>query len=287
MAGSLPVITDEQRHDFRVRGVIHVHAVLAKPQLAILRRAFDWTISHPGRLAKGVVPGTPGTLYGDLANADAFPAYRQVNQQTVIPRLVSAVWGKPDVWYMYEQIFLKTGGTDKPAARTPWHQDESYLPVTGSDLAVVWVSFEALSAAESLEFVVGSHRGTLHDGSRFDPADDTLPLYGTGELPRLPDIEADRAAYEIVSFAVEPGDVVIFHPAMLHGGAPIGPDKHRSTLSLRYFGEDARVALRPGDTAATLARIAARDQGVHPMQKAKLLGEGAPFRHPGFPKVAP
>lgn len=29
-----------------------------------------------------------------------------------------------------------------------------------------------------------------------------------------------RAAFDILAWAVDPGDVVVFHPAMLHGGAP-------------------------------------------------------------------
>ena len=103
-------------------------------------------------------------------------------------------------------------------------------------------------------------------------------------LPRLPDIEAHRDDYEIVSFAVEPGDVVAFHPAMLHGGAATRPGKQRHTLSLRYFGEDARVAWRPGDTMERIAKIG-DGPNIHPMTRAKRLGEGALFRDSGFPKV--
>jgi hypothetical protein len=74
---------------------------------------------------------------------------------------------------------------------------------------------------------------------------------------------------------------------MLHGGAPTRSGKHRSTLTLRYFGEDARVAVRPNDTPAMLARIRSKDSGIHPLQKVKLGGQGAPFRHEGFPLCHP
>ena len=44
-------------------------------------------------------------------------------------------------------------------------------------------------------------------------------------LPRLPNIEVERAAdpgaFDIVSFASEPGDVLLVHPGSLHGGAPV------------------------------------------------------------------
>ena len=111
-----------------------------------------------------------------------------------------------------------------------------------------------------------------------------FPLYGTGDLPRLPDIEKSRGDYDIVSFAIEPGDVVIFHPAVLHGGAPTPSGKSRSTISLRYFGADATVALRPFDTMERIAKIGSGPT-VHPMNRAKRLGEGALFRDEGFPNL--
>ena len=112
---------------------------------------------------------------------------------------------------MYEQVFLKEGGENR---RTPWHQDAPYLSVEGDHLAVVWISFDPVTKADSLEFVRGSHRATLYNTSAFDPTDETAPIYEG--LPRLPDIEADRSRFDIISWAVEPGDVLVFHP----GDAP-------------------------------------------------------------------
>lgn len=278
------MVTPDQVTEFYDRGVVHLEGVLDDAALAIARAAFDWSLANPGKGATNLIAGTPGSFYGDLANPASFDPYTDVNTKTCIPEIVSSLWNKTDVWYMYEHVFLKTGGEDETARRTPWHQDLPYLPVCGDDLAVVWISFENLSADESLEFVVGSHHGTLYDGSRFDPRDDTIPLYGTGDLPRLPDIEADRSAYEIVSFPITVGDVVVFHPSMLHGGAPAKPGKQRHTLSLRYFGEDAKVAWRPGDTMERIAKIG-DGPNIHPMTRAKRSGEGAAFRDPGFPKV--
>jgi len=270
---------------FHRDGVVFQPQVLDRKAMAIARKAFEWSLANPGKGATRLIPGTPGSFYGDLANPGCFDAYSLVHSQTNLPRLITALWNKPDIWFMYEQIFKKTGGEGGlPARRTPWHQDLSYLPVEGNDLAVAWISFEPLKKSESLEFIRGSHRGTLFDGSKFDPRDDTLPLYGTGELPRLPDIEKNRPDYDILSFAIEPGDLVIFHPMMLHGGAPTDSGKTRNTLSLRYFGMDARVAWRPNDTMDSIAKVAS-GPNPHPMNRAKQQGVGAPFRDAGFPKV--
>ena len=113
------------------------------------------------------------TFYQDLANPQAPAAYRRMLEASPAPDIVAALWGTPDVWFMYEQVFLKEGGESR---RTPWHQDSSYLPIDGNDIAVMWISFEPVAKENALEFVRGSHRGVLYDGSRFDPEDDTAPL---------------------------------------------------------------------------------------------------------------
>lgn len=269
---------------FSADGVVRIPQLLDPTALGIAQAAFNWSLANPGRGASRLTPGSPGAFYGDLANPACFPAYEAVNRQTPLADVICALWQKPEIWFMYEQVFHKTGGETEKARRTPWHQDLPYLPIEGNNLAVAWITFEPLAEKESLEFVRGSHRGTLYDGSKFDPADDTIPLYGTGDLPRLPNIEAARCDYDIVSFAVEPGDVVIFHPALLHGGAPAAAGKTRRTLSLRYFGEDATVAWRPGDTMERIAKIG-DGPNVHPMIMAKKEGLHAPFRNDGFPKL--
>jgi ectoine hydroxylase-related dioxygenase (phytanoyl-CoA dioxygenase family) len=250
--------------------------------------AYNWSLAHPSPgAAKFAGKDAAAVFYQDLANPKALPAYRSMLENSPIADLAANLWDAPDVWFMYEQVFLKEGGKSR---RTPWHQDASYLPVDGSQIAVVWITFERVAKENSLELVRGSHRGILYNGSRFDPDDDTAPLYEEGTLPRLPNIEGERAKWDIVSWAVEPGDVLVFHPAMLHGGAPTNPSNRRRTLSLRFFGDDAvytpRVAGKSGATEPAIPDNPDLPRSVF----AKLperLSPGDPFRHPDFLKVRP
>jgi ectoine hydroxylase-related dioxygenase (phytanoyl-CoA dioxygenase family) len=262
-------------------GVVCVRGALDPASLALAQAAFDWSLAHPSPAANRYAGGE-GTFYQDLANPKAPPAYRTLIHDSCAADIAAALWGSSDVWFMYEQVFLKEGGESR---RTPWHQDSSYLPVDGSRIAVMWISFDPVSKADSLEFVRGSHRGPMYDGSRFDPNDDTAPIYGDGSLPRLPNIEAERDRWDIVSWAVEPGDVLVFHPGVLHGGAPTHHGTRRRTLSLRFFGDDAVYALRPGMSAAK--RPEDDPEGNVFRRAAAALTPGDPLRHPGFPKVRP
>ena len=263
---------------FQRNGVVCLRGALSPATLELALEAYEWSLAHPGPGASALPGRGDGTFYQDLANPAALAAYQRLLQQPELAATVAALWGHGPVWFMYEQVFMKSGGTTR---RTPWHQDSPYLPVAGNDLAVMWISFDPVPAAQALEFVSGSHRGTLYDGSSFDPDDDTAPLYGTGALPRLPDIEADRGRWPIVSWGTDPGDVLVFHPTILHGGGATTAASRRRTLSLRFFGEDAVVAQRPGHVSVE-NEAEAGDPAVHPLTRMRGRPDGAPFRDPGF-----
>lgn len=257
------------RDDLHRDGVIHIPSFLSPTDLIDVADAFEWTENNRGP-GYTPFPGDPGA-WQDLANPAAYQAYLGMLQRSPISGLLSALWGGGPVWFMYEQIFNKEGTSN----RTPWHQDTPYMPINGEHMAVVWISLDPVSREETLEFCRGSHRGTLFNATSFKPDDPTDPLYKDADLPRLPDIESERDQWDIVGWATEPGDVVIFHPSTLHGGGAPGATGRRRTLTLRYFGENAYYEARPGPTPAP------RVEGLN-----ESLTEGAPFRHPVFPRLA-
>lgn len=273
----------DMRDRFRRDGVVHLAQALSAQTVARALEAFEWSLAHPGPGAAELPGHGGGRFYQDLANPAALARYEPLVRDTEVAEVIAALWADSPVWFMYEQVFAKSGGATR---RTPWHQDTPYLPVRGRHLAVMWMSFEPVDPAHALEFVRGSHRGTLYDGSRFDPDDDTAPLYGDGSLPRLPDIEARRADYPIVSWATRPGDVIVFHPAVLHGGGATSAHGSRRTLSLRFFGEDAVVAARPARRPAERS-VPGGNPAAHPLTRMRLLPDGAPFRDPAFPRLRP
>jgi len=247
---------------FVARGLLDAEA------LRMAKAAFDWSLQNPSAARSS--DGADASWVQDLANPAARQAYLPMLARSPLPALLSRLWGGGPVWFFYEQIFHKPGGN----RRTPWHQDTPYLPIAGRHVAVAWMSFQPVREAEALEFCLGSHLGPVFNGSKFTLGDDTDPFFQTGDLPRLPDIEADRSAWRIKGWATEPGDVVIFHPSVLHGGGTPAPGGLRQTLSLRFFGEDAVYARRPGPTPAP--RIPGLDE---------RLADGDPFRDPAFPKL--
>jgi ectoine hydroxylase-related dioxygenase (phytanoyl-CoA dioxygenase family) len=253
-------------------GVVLLPGALDDQAMAGALAAYDWSLANPGPGATRFAQATDSTFYNDLYNPRCLEGYRAMLEASPIPAMMAGLWDAPDVWFMYEQVFLKEGGETR---RTPWHQDSAYLSIAGDHLAVAWICFDAQPVERSLEFVRGSHRGRLYNGSRFELGDDTAPINPSSPLPRLPDIEADRADWDIAAWAIEPGDLIVFHPATLHGGAPTHPGSRRRTLTLRFFGSDAIYDERPG-------RVGPRVDGFH-----QRLCQGDPFRDPSFLRLLP
>jgi ectoine hydroxylase-related dioxygenase (phytanoyl-CoA dioxygenase family) len=251
-------------------GAVLLNAALDAPSLAAAEAAYDWSLAHPGPGATRFVQATDAVFLNDLYTPQCLTGYRAMLEASPLPALIANIWDAPDVWFFYEQVFLKAGGETR---RTPWHQDSSYLAIAGRHLAVAWISFDPVPRADALEFVRASHKGRLYNGSRFELGDDTAPTNPHSSLPRLPDIQAGRADWDIVGFATKPGDVVLFHPAMLHGGAPTHPGGRRRTLTLRFFGQDAVYDAREGHAGPRIS-------GFH-----QRMRTGDPFRDPSFLKL--
>ena len=257
---------------YRRDGAIHLPQVLNAEMLSLAEQCFNWSVQHPTPSACQFYDNEKSNFYQDLCHPQAAHTYRQLFEESSIADLVAQFWNEETVWFLYEQIFVKEGNETR---RTPWHQDTPYLALEGEQVAVVWINFQAVEQSQSLEFVRGSHRQTLYNGSAFDNDDDTAPIYAEG-LPRLPDIESDRDNWDIVSWAIMPGDVVVFHPSTLHGGAPTQSGQARRTLSLRFFGPTTTYAERPEPAPAPLTA------GLH-----ESMNHGQLFRHSAFPQVRP
>jgi hypothetical protein len=220
-------------------GVVMLKGALTPDAFAKVEAAVEWSLAHPSPTAVRFYPGETATFFEDRGRSHA-GLVREIGLDTML----TALWGVDRMWYLGEQLFLKEGGA---ARRTPWHQDTSYLRMVGSQLVACWISLDPLPKEHCLEFVRGSHRGELFNGSAFAAHDDTAPLYKRSRLPRLPDIQAERDAFDIASWDVEPGDVIVFHLGTLHGGAGTSPGLRRRTVSLRFLGPDVVFDGRPRD----------------------------------------
>ncbi len=100
-----------------------------------------------------------------------------------------------------------------------------------------------------MRFLAGSHRWDRW----FVPrkfVDHTSYSEAEGSFELVPDVDALIAdGAKVISFDVEPGDVIAFHYRTLHDAPGNTMPSRRRAVSYRWIGDDATFATRPWDVS--------------------------------------
>lgn len=174
--------------------------------------------------------------------------YRRVAFESPLADIARQLMRSSTVRFFHEHVLVKEPGA---AERTPWHHDQPYYCVNGDQNVSLWVALDSVPAHTGMRFVAGSH---LWD-RWFIPrkfVDHTSYAEADGQYEHVPDVDAmlaDDPGLRVLSFDVEPGDVVAFHYRTLHDAPGNHLDQRRRAVSFRWLGDDATYATRPWEVS--------------------------------------
>ncbi|SFO93532.1 Ectoine hydroxylase-related dioxygenase, phytanoyl-CoA dioxygenase (PhyH) family [Variovorax sp. PDC80] len=263
--------SDQQVEEFSRDGAIVLRGVLRPPEVELLRQGIDANLAAPSVRAKVASrPDDPGFFIEDFCNWQEIPAYWDVISRSALPAAAARLTKSTQVRLYHDHMLTKESGTRQ---RTPWHQDQPYYNVEGSQNVSFWIPVDPVSRASTLELVAGSHKGPWLMPRTF--MTNEAKWFPEGALADLPDIEADRAAHDILGWAAEPGDAIAFNMLTLHASAGLEPGRRRRVFSVRMLGDDMRHAPRRWKTSPDFPGL------------AEQLPAGAPMAHPLFPVLWP
>ena len=255
--------------DFARDGAVCLRNVIRPEMIDLLRQGIDANIAAPSPRAKVASnPDDPGRFIEDFCNWAGNPAYRRFIFESGLGEIAAELMGSTTARLYHDHMLTKEPGTLQP---TPWHQDQPYYNVDGRQNCSFWIPVDPVSQLSTLQFVAGSHLGPWLMPRSFMDAE--ARWFPEGSLADLPDIEADRSAFPILAWPLEPGDVVCFHMLTLHSAA--GADRRRRVFSVRFLGDDAVHAPRAWTTSPPFPGLEAE------------LPAGAPMHHPLFPIAWP
>ena len=265
-----PQVDGELVAAFARDGVVCVRSVLDPGEVVTAARGSDAVLARPGPLAQVASgAGDPGAFTEDFCRWREVPEIEQLARYSRVPAVAAALLATPQVRFYHDHVLVKEGRTRQ---RTPWHQDQPYYNVDGRGVSA-WIPVDPVPADGCLELVATSHRGPwlmprtfLRGEARWFPE---------GTLADLPDIESDRAAFDIRRFELAPGDAIFFDFLTVHGAPGFRYDSRRRILSLRYLSAGARHAPRRWRTSPPFDGLEAE------------LAAGAAMDHPLFPVVWP
>lgn len=217
------------------------------------------------RFAKGVLPmpDDPEHALWKFINPDRFDAV--MAECLGLPRVldaVSSLIGEDLLAFLLMFIYKPPGVED---SYHPFHQDGVYFPFEPLDQVVgVWIPLDPADAQNgSLCVVPGSHR---------DPIRSHEALAGVNAGAFAAPAEHDEQAHaRSVTFELQPGDCVIFHPHLLHrtGGNPT--QRHRRVVTLHIASARCRpTGERMHEYGFNLVRGRTYEGCLQPLEDAEI-----------------
>ncbi len=255
----LPVLSQDPAHPitetdiaaFERDGVVCLRGMFDRDWCEMLAEAADDVMeSGQGRVREAKPENGHGRFY--LGDLDA--RYHLLRDASPAPEIAAFLMHAKRIRIFYDQLFIKSAAT---AAPTPWQDELLVGPFRGNDLISIWIALMPVSKETSgVQYVAGSHRWeTLfravtpdYDRRFIDESMDRCPDYGG---------VAVREGVEVVSWDMEPGDVLCHHPLTVHVAAgSASATQMRIGLSVPFLGDDVQWDPRPH----TMALL--RDPGV-------------------------
>jgi len=251
--------------DFWADGAVCVRGAFSPDEVALARAAVDANLADLSPLAKRASGDDDGAFVEDFCSWQRVPAMERFIRESAAGRIAGELMGAHTVRLYHDHVLVKEPGTRQ---RTPWHQDQPYYNVAGRQNISMWCPVDPVARESTLEFVKGSHLGPWFMPRSF--LDGQAKWFPDGALAELPQIDGNPE-FEILGWALEPGDAVFFHMLTLHSAGGVSGTNRRRVLSVRFLGDDMVHAVRPWTTSPPFPGL------------TDELPDGAPLDHPLFP----
>jgi ectoine hydroxylase-related dioxygenase (phytanoyl-CoA dioxygenase family) len=251
-------------------GAVALRQVVDESWRARLEAAIERDMESPRPFAYGYATDGQGKFYGNLRMWTYDADFHAFCRQSALPRVAQQFFDSAKVNLFYDQLFVKEPGTKN---RTRWHNDLPYWPIRGRQILSFWVALDKTTTESgALEFIKGSH--LWNRWFQPEPFGESAKHKGYERNPDyepIPDVEAAREQYEILSWDLEPGDVYAFHPLTVHGaGGNLLNNTRRRGYAVIYTGDDVVYDTRPG---------------TNPNLRNSSLAEGGPLDSDQYPIV--
>jgi ectoine hydroxylase-related dioxygenase (phytanoyl-CoA dioxygenase family) len=227
-------ITQNHIDTYRRDGVVVLRGLLNAQWVARMQAAIARVCADPGQF--GLLGPSNGTMTSVCYMSRSDPDFAAFVRETSIAEAVGQVIGAETIRMYHDHLFSKP---PLSPAIMPWHCDETAWPVSGEMAPNIWTAFTPVNQENGrVEYIGGWHRHCVENGLTFgfapDMADGLCPNFETErDNPDFP--------FCFITFDMEPGDSVIFHPHTPHFSK--GNDSAtlaRTGLAVRLFGDDVR-----------------------------------------------
>jgi ectoine hydroxylase-related dioxygenase (phytanoyl-CoA dioxygenase family) len=252
---------------YSLDGAACIRQLFSAGEMETLRAGIEQNLRNLSpRAIVASAPDDPGRFVEDFCNWRENEHYKKFIFGSALAETAARLMCSASARLYHDHMLTKEPGTRQA---TPWHQDQPYYNVEGRQNVSFWIPVDPVSRESTLELVAGSHLGPWLMPRTF--VDAQAKWFPEGTLADLPDIDANRAAYPILGWDLQPGDAVCFHMLTLHGARGVTGAHRRRVFSVRFLGDDIRHAPRRWKTSPEFPLL------------TQQLPAGAPMDHALFP----
>ena len=235
-------VTEDEIRAFEADGCVAVRGVYQPDWIELLKEGVAEAMRTKGFYSRRMEEAG-AVFFTDYIASDRVAALKRFALEGPGAEVGAALMRSKRANFLFDGIFVKEPGVTK---RSVWHQDQPYYCVEGSQIVVLWAPLDPCPASVSLQCVKGSHTwGKAFRPIRFRDGGDFGRATADGYMDP-PDVEREHAD-RIVSWDLEPGDVVAFHGMTIHGAPGNSQtDMPRRATNTTWVGDDTVYIKRPG-----------------------------------------
>lgn len=272
-------ITNSDIARYQRDGAVLIKGILSPDALRLLEQGIEEVFHNLGNRYTSLTSsdGDAKTVVREYVTQDS-ASLRALMESGLIGEIGATLMRTPSAQLVLDQVFYKTRGSILP---TPWHQDTPFLRVRGDELVRLWLPCDHSPRTLTVQVVRGSHRWNVVYGTSVRNTDSTFVsssktaddrIVGDAFLPPVPDVARFRESFDILSWDVEPGDVLAFQGNVLHGtDGQKSYDRPRRAFAILLGGPNLRYHVPTGKAFPVPAKI----QGL-PFRE---IPNGAPIGH--------
>lgn len=221
---------DEMSQAYARDGVVCLRQAFSEDSISKLRAASELVVADPDAHGnRGYMQG-PMTAINFLYRRPS--PFRDFVLESPAGEIFARVVGSQTIRMYHDYVFSKQPGCQKVV---PWHVDGGGYALHGNMMPNMWIALTpATSKNGRMEFVSGFFREILEGRWKEERNE--------AGVPKFPDFEKLQSDPEYpfrwVSWDLEPGDAVIFHPYTPHHSKPNNSASTRTGYALRVIGDD-------------------------------------------------
>ena len=198
-------LSEHEVAQFRSEGVVKVPACIDASWVGLLREVADQQLQAPSPWVNDVNAGaSENRLFTDRYLWRHNDVIHRFVHDSGCARLAAQAMGSNSARFYFDHLLIKKVNTP---TITPWHQDAPYWPFRGKQIASIWLALTPVTVEGSgMEFIRGSHLDDVYYLPQvFNGADNKAGQWATEQRGApVPDIDANREDYDIVSFDMAP-----------------------------------------------------------------------------------